>query len=148
MFKMVLVTSSLLVGLQAYANCAGNFNQGVSELSFGVKYYEVGVASYNAAVDESEKPSPDFKVLCHHLVDSVGGFTVAKGSFLSCSRYFAAAEGSCSGPDQIRAREYKKICNSNSEVSINNQAAIRNALERTCFAGKDFEYYELESLVD
>ncbi len=131
--KKIFVLLSMLIAISANANCTTDFNTGASQLNFGVGQYDSGVSSYNAAVAESKKPTPNFSVLCHHLVDSISGFKVASESFLECQKSFTSASRSCTDADRVRAKEYAKMCKSNKGIASRNLATMRDTLEQTCF---------------
>jgi len=145
--KITLLTILLAFTSLTYAGCEEDFNNGLNEYNFAARYFDNGIASYNAAVELSRTSNPDFLAVCNLLVDSVTGFSVATSSYTNCSLEFAKATGSCGGADSAQAASNKEVCLNNLNIANDNQTTLRRLLKNTCYvSSKKLDILKLKEI--
>lgn len=130
MKKILLLT---LLGTFTYANCASDYNGGISEYNFAARHFEVGSLSFEAAAKESQKTEPNTEILCNHLLNAYSGFNTASDSLQRCRTLFTAAVKSCSGNDKLKAMQASNTCHDSYQVSNENKEIMRENLKGICF---------------
>lgn len=125
-----------LISVNTFADCAGDYNNGVSEYNFGVRYSNYATEQYQLAVDESQKPDGSQEKLCEYLLNSYSGFNTSALSLVSCRDNFSKAVKSCSGDTKLKAMQASNLCHQNFQTSNENKGIVFQNIKTNCFSNE------------
>lgn len=132
-FTMMKILILAALSYSALANCASDYNTGISEYNFAARHYELGSNDFEKAAEESKKEEPNTQVLCAHLLNAYSGFHTASDSLQRCRELFAAAVKSCTGDTKLQAMQASNTCHQSLQVSNENLNIMEQNIKGICF---------------